>query len=102
MANTTYCVKISDYYRGLDPAVGGQDSIAGNDNTAMCEAAIRQLVDRYELAGKDTLSIGAGRAVEEYWMGKAGRRLRPSTADTPMHRSRPMSSRYSRGPERKS
>lgn len=75
MANTTYCVKISDYYRGFDPAVGVQDSIAGNDNIAMCEAAIRQLVDRYELAGKDTLSIGAGRAFEEYWMGKAGCRL---------------------------
>lgn len=75
MANTTYCVKIFDYHRRLDPALGGQDSIAGKDNIAMCEAAIRQLVDRYELASKDILSIGAGRTFEEYWMGKTGCRL---------------------------
>lgn len=72
MTTTTYCVKFSDFYRGGDPSDGLSDSIAGNANIALCKEAIAQLVDRYCLRGSHLLSLGAGRAFEEFWMAKAG------------------------------
>lgn len=44
-------------------------------NCALCERPITNLVERYGLAGKSVLSIGAGDGFEEYWMARAGCRL---------------------------
>lgn len=69
MPIVTYRVSSADYYRHGEAC---NDSIAGKVNIALCEMPISQLVARYCLSGRKILSLGSGRAFEEFWMARAG------------------------------
>jgi hypothetical protein len=65
----TFHIDIAQYYERLL-----QDRQMA-EWAAMCEKPIKQLIARYDLAGKSILSLGSGEAFEEYWFHKAGWRL---------------------------
>src|SRR5689334_12153240 len=63
-----YRIRIGDFFDRR--AESGDDAFGRL--IARCEEPIKQLIARYDLAGKSVLSIGAGEGFEEVWFARAG------------------------------
>jgi hypothetical protein len=83
----TYIVDPDDYYRRADhnSDVPASDIFCGADEVQLTRSAINGLIDRYGLAGKAILSLGSGRAFEEYWFHMRGCRLTLNDLDEVDH-----------------
>lgn len=71
---STFKIKFSDFYQTA-AGVDQFGTVVGKSKIFLCEKPVSQLIARYALHNKTVLSLGAGNAFEEYWMGKSNAKL---------------------------
>lgn len=65
-----YKINFTDYFYDIHNDNDG--SFFSKSTASICEIQIKQLIARYDLAGKKVLSLGSGLGFEEFWMGESG------------------------------
>lgn len=74
-APTVYKVSATDFY---NPRIWLNESVCGLAKTVhiqACSEPMRQLIKRYDLSNCNILSVGPGRAHEEFWFNESGAQL---------------------------
>jgi hypothetical protein len=74
---TKYSVDSIEYYEGIRKTLEDSDpgTFVNTECLFMCKEYILNLVTRFEIRQKKILSVGAGRAFEEYWFVKSDNKL---------------------------